>query len=106
MKLPCRGWGQGLGFLAAVQLPEWHLHDRFHGVYSQIGVCRRQRETSWSISRHGSRQRGAEPQREQMLDQGEALETRDALPSGQEATWDLEVESRVSLISSRVSQLD
>jgi hypothetical protein len=39
MTLPCRDWGQGLGFLAAVQLHEWHLHDRFHGVYSQIGVC-------------------------------------------------------------------
>lgn len=39
MTLPCRGWGQGLGFLAVVQLPEWHLHDRFHGVYSQIGYA-------------------------------------------------------------------
>lgn len=40
-------------------------------------------ETSWSISRHGSRQGGAEPQREQMLDQGEALETQDSSLAGQ-----------------------
>lgn len=46
-------------------MKERHLHDRSHSVSSQIGVCRRQQETSWSISRHGSRQKGAEPQREQ-----------------------------------------
>lgn len=37
MTLPCRGWGQGLGFLTAFQPHKRHLHDRSHGVSSQIG---------------------------------------------------------------------